>query len=674
MKHALLRSWRPQLRRPVATLTALVVATGVMVVAGASPAFAGTSTNATTLTGSNTLAHQSVSDTWGSLSGTASADMSVNWTQAASVKVDWTDSLVRQGRNLDPTDTYTRTAPGAMTVTYSVSASLSWDSFVSVGVSASVVASGPCDLKAGGPDYVCNLTSDDIPVLDPSIFAVGLPYVDLAISAAVTVTPQELDTLRTVSFGGIPAGTSDLHLKETPISDPLAVPCSAGAGDDLSYQLGGLSATDGLSVDTGLDFKVGIIAPNPITVTPGFKLQFTEQTVDLGSVAGSIDMSGAGATADMGAIQKNNIAPSVSTASSYSGDEGSPIAFGATATGPCAAGGSYVWSFSDGGTEFGASPNHTFTDAGPYTGAVTFTDSTGLTNTANFSVTVNNLPPNVAVIPNAPTIKWGQPLTMQAQAVDPGTGDQPYLTYAWSFADNTPIVTGGASQTHTWALPGSYAASVKVCDPDGGCTTVPFTVTVQKRDTSIGYVGDTAGTYSANASLAGSLVDQYGQPVNGATVDFALDGSPACSALSDASGHAALTVPVALLAGAHTASASFAGNALYNAAGPASSAYAVSTMHTSLVYTGSLSGAPNKSTPLSATLTDALGRPLAGRTVTFVLGTQTITAVTNAIGVASADLVLNQKPNRYTLTVSWPGEANKYDPASLTLSFNLNKK
>src|SRR5207245_10442888 len=112
--------------RPVATLTALVVATGVAVVAGASPAFAGTSSNATTLTGSSTLAHQSVSDTWGSLSGTASADMSVNWSQPASVKVAWTDSLVRPGRSLDPTDTYSRTAPGSMTVTYSVSASLSW--------------------------------------------------------------------------------------------------------------------------------------------------------------------------------------------------------------------------------------------------------------------------------------------------------------------------------------------------------------------------------------------------------------------------------------------------------------------------------------------------------------------------------------------------------------------
>jgi hypothetical protein len=673
MIHALVRSGRPRLRRSAAALTAVAVGVG-LVVAGTAPAFAGTSTNGTTLTGTTTLAHLSASDTWGSLSGTASADMSMNWSQVASVQVDWTDNLVRQGRSLDPTVTYARPAPGSMSITYSVSASLSWDSFVSIGVSASITASGPCDLRAGGSDYVCHLTSDDIGVLDPGLLALGAPYVDAAVTADVTVTPQQIDTLRTATFAGTPAGSSTLHLQESPITDPLAVPCSAGVGDDLGYQLGTLSTSDALSVATGIDFKVGAIVPNPITGVPGIRVQFTDQNVPLGTTPGSIDMSGAGTSADFGAIQANNIAPTVSVAPSFTGDEGSPITFSATATGPCAAGGSYKWSFSDGGHEYGAVVHHTFTDSGPYTGTVKITDTTGLTDSADFAVTVNNLPPNVAVVPSAPTIAWGRPLTVQAQAVDPGTGDQPYLTYAWDFADSTPIVTGGATQTHQWALPGFYSASVQVCDNDGGCTTVPFTVTVRKRDTSIGYTGDTAGTYSATASLAGSLVDEYGQAVNGAQLDFALDGTAVGSALTDATGHANRIVPVGLLAGAHNASAAFAGNALYTASGPASSAFPVSTMGTTLVYTGSLSGSPNKSTPLSARLTDLLGRPLAGRTITFVLGSQTITAVTNTSGVASVSLVLNQKPNRYPLTVSWPGESGKYDPSSQSVSFSLNKK
>ena len=674
MRSAAIAALRLHARRPVATIAVSTLVVGLALVAGAAPASAGTFTGGTTMSGSTTLAEAQASDTWGSLSGTATADMSMDWSQVASVKVDWTDNLVRQGRSLDPTVTYSRPVPGSMTIHYNVSASLSWDSFISVGVSAGIDATGPCDLKAGGIDYVCHLTSDDVGILDPGLAALGSPYVDAALTADVTVTPQQIDTLRTVTFAGTPAGTSTLHLQESPITDTLAVPCSAGAGDDLGYQLGTLTTTDALSVVTGIDFKVGAIVPNPVTAIPGIKVQFTDQNVPLGTTPGSIDMSGDGSSTSMGAIQPNNIAPVVSVAPSFSGNEGTPIAFSATATGPCAAGGSYKWSFSDGTHEFGAAPNHTFTDSGPYTGNVKITDTTGLTNTADFSVDVANLPPNVVVVPSAPTIKWGRPLTLQAQAVDPGTGDQPYLTYAWNFGDGTPIVTGGTSQTHQWALPGVYSGSVQVCDNDGGCTTQPVTVTVQKRDTSIGYVGDTGAAYSGNASVAASLVDEFGQGVNGVGVDFAFDGSSIGAAMTDLNGHAARSVPVSLLAGAHTASASFAGNALYNASGPSSSAFAVSTMSTKLTYTGATKGAPNKAAPLSATLTDALGRPLAGRTITFVVGSQSVTAVTNASGVASVNLVLTQKPAYYPLTVSWPGEASKYNASTTSMSFSLNKK
>ncbi|MDT4939528.1 MAG: hypothetical protein QOG80_3199 [Pseudonocardiales bacterium] len=669
-----LRSLRPRLRSRAALVTAATLVVGTVLVAGAAPASAGTGVIATSLSGSATLAHQSATGSYGSLTAQADADISVDWNQPASVSVDWTDNLVRQGRQLDPQLAYNRLVPGSMTVTYAVSASLTWDSFVSVGVSASIPASGPCDLLASGPNYTCHLTSSDVSVLDPSIFAVGLPYVDVAISADVTVSPTGIATLRTASFDGTPAGTANLSLPESPITDSLAVPCAAGVGDTLGYQLGTLSATDAISAATSLDFKVGVIAPNPITVTPGFRLQFADENVPLGTSSSSITMSGAGGSESLGTVQANNVPPSLTVASSFSGVEGSPIAFGASASGPCAAGASYVWTFSDGGKEFGANPSHTFTDSGPYSGHVKVTDTTGLTDTQDFTVTVGNLAPNVAVLPSAPTIAWGRSLTVQAQAQDPGTGDQPYLTYAWNFADSTPIQTGGATQTHEWTTPGSYAASVQVCDNDGGCTTSPFTVTVRKRTTSVSYTGDTAGAYSAPTNLAGSLVDEYGQPVNGASLDFTFAGVPSGAALTGPAGTATLSSTVAQSAGTYPVTAGFAGNVLYSATGPVTSNYVVSAMGTNLVYTGTLSGSPNKSVPLSAKLTDNLGRPLAGRVITFVLGSQTTTATTNASGVAATTLVLNQKPNRYSLTVSWPGAAGTYSPSSQSVSFSLNKK
>jgi hypothetical protein len=63
----------------------------------------------------------------------------------------------------------------------------------------------------------------------------------------------------------------------------------------------------------------------------------------------------------------------------------------------------------------------------------------------------------------------------------------------------------------------------------------------------------------------------------------------------------------------------------------------------SLQYTGDTLGEYSDPATLSARLTDGIdGQPLAGRTVTFELGTQTATGVTDANGVATATIVVNR--------------------------------
>jgi uncharacterized protein YfaS (alpha-2-macroglobulin family) len=57
-----------------------------------------------------------------------------------------------------------------------------------------------------------------------------------------------------------------------------------------------------------------------------------------------------------------------------------------------------------------------------------------------------------------------------------------------------------------------------------------------------------------------------------------------------------------------------------------------------------------------------------------VLGSQAKTATTDSTGVATITLVLNQKPNRYPLSVSWSGAAGTYAASSQSLSFSINKK
>ncbi|MFW5726084.1 MAG: T9SS type A sorting domain-containing protein, partial [Bacteroidota bacterium] len=76
-----------------------------------------------------------------------------------------------------------------------------------------------------------------------------------------------------------------------------------------------------------------------------------------------------------------------------------------------------------------------------------------------------------------------------------------------------------------------------------------------------------------------------------------------------------------------------------------------------IAYTGDKHGQYSDQITLSAILTDEnTGAPLSNRNLVFTLGTQAFAAVTNASGVASADLVLNQEPGLYDLLLEFEGD------------------
>lgn len=657
------------------------VALSLAALATPSAAFADTGTIPTSLHGTTDLGTETVSATSGALSGSLAFSAGLTWDQGASISATWDPNNVRQGRDLDPTVAYTRPVPGAMSIHYSATGTLSIDTgsafgVLSTSVTVSQDATGTCSLLGSGPDYTCHLESSGVKVVDPTIFGVGLPYVEVKMVSDVTITPQALHTLRTATAGLVSLGTNDLALGETPIVDPLHVGCRTGVGDALTYALGSLSTSDGIHVVSSVGLDVGAVLPNPITGVPGFYQSFYNDTIPVATTDTTAAMSGPGGSIAMGAIQANNVPPTLGPVSAPAGLEGSPIQFSTSATGPCAAGATYTWDFGDGsGAGHTATPRHIYADAGVYTGQVTVTDSTGLTDTQDFTVNVGNVAPNVSVIPGAPvTVAWGRPLTLQAQAVAPGAADQATLTYSWDFADGDSISNGGTSATHQWATPGTLHPSVTVCDEDGFCTTRSFTVNVRARATTLSYTGPQTGTYSATSGLAASLVDEFGQPVNAGPVTFSVDGSSVGTATTGATGAAGLSYVVSQPAGSHQVSASYAGSALYLPAGSGNQPFAVSAMATSVTYTGGLIGAPNKPVAVSAKVLDALGRPIAGAPVTFVIGSQSTTATTNASGVASGAIVLAQKPGYYPLTVSWPGAAGTYLGSGTSAQFSLNKK
>ena len=134
-------------------------------------------------------------------------------------------------------------------------------------------------------------------------------------------------------------------------------------------------------------------------------------------------------------------------------------------------------------------------------------------------------------------------------------------------------------------------------------------------------------------------------------------------------GSASCSIPsVAHVPGSYTVVASFAGDAWYLPASP-SSAFTVTPEESNVSYLGPTYAKKGTTVTLSAKLWSDDG-PLAGRALTFALGTQSCIPVptTGTNGVATCQITLNQIPGSYQLKVSFAGDA-LYDLSSTSKSF-----
>jgi hypothetical protein len=173
----------------------------------------------------------------------------------------------------------------------------------------------------------------------------------------------------------------------------------------------------------------------------------------------------------------------------------------------------------------------------------------------------------------------------------------------------------------------------------------------------------TTSDVTDSATFDTSLIDDQGQPVVGRTVDYFADGSavPFASAATNSFGHAKATFAFPNgTVGMHTIIAQFAGDGMYlsSTSSPAVS-YTVNKDGSGLLYGGPVSSLPSKALTLSAILADDSGRALSGMTITFTLGTQSCTGVTNVTGVASCTIAkLSEKTGTYTLTSTYAGNGD----------------
>ena len=167
-------------------------------------------------------------------------------------------------------------------------------------------------------------------------------------------------------------------------------------------------------------------------------------------------------------------------------------------------------------------------------------------------------------------------------------------------------------------------------------------------------------------------------PVTGKTISFriGLSAVDVCTAVTDPSGKASCSIRMSQAPAAYTITASFAGDTIYKAASDSSRTFTITREETSLTFTGPtviLAGSSVAS--LSARLVEggenshdnegSFPPSPFGQTITFTLGLQSCSGVTDATGAASCSIpgVSGSTLGPMTLNVPFDGDTY-YLPSS----------
>ena len=163
--------------------------------------------------------------------------------------------------------------------------------------------------------------------------------------------------------------------------------------------------------------------------------------------------------------------PSVNAGGTYTGEEGSPIAFSSSGSfasdlTPLA----YSWNFGDGGTSGAAEPSHTFLRSGDFSVELTVTNQHGQAATATTHAVVSNVPP---VVTGGLSVagKVTRPVNLTASFGGSGPENGPW-TVSWAFGDGSasPETTVEAQGTlaisHVYNTSGQFVAVVTVRDKE----------------------------------------------------------------------------------------------------------------------------------------------------------------------------------------------------------------
>ncbi|MGD9643085.1 MAG: Ig-like domain repeat protein [Elusimicrobiales bacterium] len=218
--------------------------------------------------------------------------------------------------------------------------------------------------------------------------------------------------------------------------------------------------------------------------------------------------------------------------------------------------------------------------------------------------------------------------------------------------------------TTAWTLTpgdGSKQVYVKATDNAGNIVQNADTIILDSRTsllgagisgTASGVMGETADSFQARAALAWA---PDGLPLAGKTVFFHFSGSTK-TALTDSLGAAATGFYVPTATGTYVYDVWFETDGTYSAS--SSTGTLLASQRGTTLITEDVNATSNAAFIAKATLKDFYTElPISGETVSFYFEGSTLTAVTNAVGVATVTYTAPQEVNFYDYNATYAGGA-----------------
>jgi hypothetical protein len=303
-------------------------------------------------------------------------------------------------------------------------------------------------------------------------------------------------------------------------------------------------------------------------------------------------------------------------------------------------------------------------------------------------LTGSSFPSTTTGLASSPYTFFQQPVTFVASvaATSPMNGAGGIV----SFLDGTHVIGSAPVSNYNGTLQATLStASLSVgthniiASYSGDATFVPSVSdvtyqTVFKAPTKLTYTGAGTGDYNDPATAGATLTSVVtNTPLSEASVDLTLDGQKPCSQQTNTAGQASCTITPNEPAGSYPVTAVFGGDANYQPS-RAEVEFTVTKEETTLVYTGPTHIANGTPARLAAVLKEDGTSPIAGRTITLVLGTgstqQPCTTATDSTGTAICTIASVNQPLTASatvpLTATFPGDPF-YLPANASATLLL---